>query len=71
MDSLTPRDIAEMTDHWGLSLKYLSEVSMDHLPEEHAIRLLTRWDFPRLLREVTRLRPELNNTKAAVVDNSV
>ena len=65
MESLISRDVTEITARWKLALDYIDSAEMDHLPEEHAIRVLLRRDFPRVVRELTRLRPELQKSAAA------
>jgi hypothetical protein len=44
---------------WTLAEEYVSQLDMDSLPSEHALRILLRQDVPSLLKEVIRLRPEL------------
>jgi hypothetical protein len=59
MEKLTEGELAKIRGRWQLALEYLAETQMDHLPEEHAVRVLIRSDLPRLIRELTRLTPEL------------
>jgi hypothetical protein len=44
---------------WSLAEEYLSELDIDSLPSENALRVLIRQDVPNLLKEVIRLRPDL------------
>jgi hypothetical protein len=39
--------------------EYLTAVEADELPAQHALRLLLTQDFPQIVRELIRLRPEL------------
>jgi hypothetical protein len=55
--------LASLVIRWKLSEQYISEIDMDSLPEEHAIRHLVHSDFPVLIRELTRLRPELDRMR--------
>ncbi len=44
---------------WTLAEQCLSNLDMDSLPSEHALRVLVRQDVPSLLDEVVRLRQYL------------
>jgi hypothetical protein len=68
MDPFWSRDISEIMERWRLSMTYLEEIPMDHLPEEHAVRILMRRDIPRMVRELTRLRPELQSEGSGPFD---
>ena len=57
--SLNRLDLPAMMIRWKLGVDYLEEVDMDSLPGEQALRFLIRQDFPTLLKELIRLRPEL------------
>jgi hypothetical protein len=48
-----------MMIRWKLGVDYLEGVDMDSQPGEQALRFLIRHDFPVLLKELIRLRPEL------------
>lgn len=48
-----------MMIRWKLGVDYLEELDMDSLPGERALRFLIRHDFPVLLKELIRLRPDL------------
>jgi hypothetical protein len=52
-------DLPAMMIRWKLGVDYLEELNMDSLPGEQALRCLVRQDFPVLLEELIRLRPEL------------
>jgi hypothetical protein len=71
MEKLTEGELEKIRGRWQLALEYLAETQMDHLPEEHAVRVLIRSDLPRLIRELTRLKPELDDidSKAAAGGN--
>jgi len=61
MHQFQPNELKDVMIRWELALEYLKEVPMDHLSEEHALLVLIRRDFPELIRELTRLRPELQH----------
>jgi hypothetical protein len=44
---------------WKLAELHVADLSIQHLPWDHALRLLIRRDVPRLLQELIRLRPDL------------
>jgi hypothetical protein len=44
---------------WRMANEYLTAVEADELPAQHALRLLLTQDFPQIVRELIRLRPEL------------
>ncbi len=44
---------------WTLAEEYLSNLDMDSLPSEHALRVLVRQDVPSLLDEIIRLQQYL------------
>ena len=46
----------EIMIRWTLADEYVSQLDMDSLPSEHALRVLVRQDVPNLLSEVVRLR---------------
>jgi hypothetical protein len=48
-----------MTLRWKASERYLNGLATESLPEEHAIRILVKDDIAMLMKELTRLRPEL------------
>jgi len=50
--------LKEIMIRWTLAADYLSELDMDSLPSEHALRVLIRQDVPNLLNEVIRSRPD-------------
>jgi hypothetical protein len=52
-------DVPAMLIRWKLGVEYLEELDMNSLPSEQALRFLIRHDFPVLLKELIRLRPEL------------
>jgi hypothetical protein len=70
MEQLTGEDLAKIRERWQLALEYLAAIQMDHLPEEHAIRVLVRSDLPRLIRELTRLEPELGDADCKAADDA-
>jgi hypothetical protein len=45
---------------WHLSEAFLATVRLDEVPEENALRTIITRDLPILIKEVLRLRPELN-----------
>jgi hypothetical protein len=49
----------EIMIRWTLAEEYVSQLDMDSLPSEHALRILLRQDVPTLLNEVIRMRPDL------------
>ena len=51
--------IDAMTLRWKASERYLNGLETESLPEEHAIRILVNDDIAMLMKELTRLRPEL------------
>ena len=51
--------IDAMTLRWKASERYLNGLETEYLPEEHAIRILVKDDIAMLMKELTRLRPEL------------
>ena len=51
--------VKEILIRWTLAEEYLSNLDMNSLPSEHALRVLVRQDLPILLKEVMRLRPDL------------
>jgi hypothetical protein len=40
--------------------EYLAALEPDDLPAQHALRILLTQDFPQIIRELVRLRPELS-----------
>jgi hypothetical protein len=44
---------------WKLADVYMTDVPLLGLASDHALRLLIRRDFPTLVRELLRLRPDL------------
>ena len=44
---------------WRMANEYLIALEADDLPAQHALRLLVAQDFPLIVRELIRLRPEL------------
>jgi hypothetical protein len=44
---------------WRLAEQYVEDLDMDSLPAERALTILMQHDFPMLLNEIVRLRPEL------------
>jgi hypothetical protein len=51
--------IDAMTLRWKASERYLNGSETESLAEDHAIRILVKHDIPMLMKELTRLRPEL------------
>lgn len=51
--------IDAMMLRWKASERSLDGLLMDSLPEDHPIRLLIKYDVLMLVKELTRLRPEL------------
>jgi hypothetical protein len=48
--------VKEILIRWTLAEEYVSQLDMDSLPSEYALRVLLRQDVPTLLSEVVRLR---------------
>ncbi len=44
---------------WKLAEQYMEDLEMDSLPAERALTTLIQHDVPVLLKEIIRLRPEL------------
>jgi hypothetical protein len=44
---------------WRLAEEYVEDLEMDSRPAERALTNLMQHDFPVLLKEIIRLRPEL------------
>lgn len=44
---------------WRMANEYLTALEPDDLAAHHALRLLLTQDFPLIIRELVRLRPEL------------
>lgn len=44
---------------WRLAEQYVEDLEMDSLAAERALTVLMQHDFPMLLKEIMRLRPEL------------
>jgi hypothetical protein len=44
---------------WRLAQEYVTDLHMNSLPAERALRVLIRQDVPNLMKEIIRLRPEL------------
>jgi hypothetical protein len=44
---------------WRMANEYLTAVETDDLPAQDALRVLLAQDFPEIIRELIRLRPEL------------
>jgi hypothetical protein len=44
---------------WNLAEQYVEDLEMNSLPVEKALTILMQHDFPMLLNEIIRLRPEL------------
>jgi hypothetical protein len=44
---------------WRLAEEYVTDLVMGSMPAEHALLFLIRQDVPNLLKEIIRLRPEL------------
>jgi hypothetical protein len=44
---------------WRLAEEYVTNLVMGSLPAEHALLVLIRRDVPSLLKEIIRLRPDL------------
>lgn len=51
---ISPEQIESASIHWKLALDYLSQVDLDSLPAEHALRQLVRTDVPLLLQNLSR-----------------
>jgi hypothetical protein len=51
--------INELFIRWKLADEYVADLEMVSLPAEEALVRLMRHDIPALVRELTRLRPEL------------
>ena len=45
---------------WRLAEQYIEDLEMKSLPAETALKILMQHDFPMLLKEIVRLRPELS-----------
>jgi hypothetical protein len=57
-----PFDKAELEAvllRWRLANEYLTALEPDDLPAHHALRTLLTQDFPQIIRELVRLKPEL------------
>jgi len=48
-----------MTLRWKASERYLNGVETESLAQEHALRILVKHDMAMLMKELTRLQPEL------------
>ena len=60
-------DFAEkFITRWKLAKKYLATLDVPATREEQAIRELVKQDVPILLKELLRLRPELDETIRAI-----
>jgi hypothetical protein len=44
---------------WTMANEYIAALEPDDLPAQHALRILLTQDFPQIIRELVRLRPEL------------
>jgi hypothetical protein len=51
--------LEEQLIRWKLAENSLSRIEAASLPEEQALRVLVKRDVPMLIKELTRLRPEL------------
>jgi hypothetical protein len=61
MHQFQPNELKDVMIRWELALEYLKEVQINELSEEHALLVLIGRDFPEIIRELTRLRPELQH----------
>ena len=59
VDPLDQSSLEGILIRWKLAENHLLRMSLGALPAEHALRILIRSDVPQLVRELTRLRPEL------------
>lgn len=50
--------ILEIMIRWRVAEEYLSNLDIEVLRSEHALRVLIGQDVPNLLKEVIRLRPD-------------
>jgi hypothetical protein len=44
---------------WRMANEYLAALETEDLPAHYALRILVAQDFPLIIREIVRLRPEL------------
>jgi hypothetical protein len=44
---------------WRMANEYLAALETEDLPAQYALRILVAQDFPLIIREIVRLRPEL------------
>jgi hypothetical protein len=44
---------------WKFADVYMADLPLKDMPWDHALRLVIRRDFPTLLKELLRLRPDL------------
>jgi hypothetical protein len=51
--------VDEIIIRWRLAQEYVTVLEMESLPAAHALLVLVRQDVPNLLKEIIRLRPEL------------
>jgi len=51
--------VDELMRRWRLSVEYLDGLESAPLPAQNALRRILNSDLPLLVRELTRLRPEL------------
>jgi hypothetical protein len=51
--------VDEIIIRWRLAQEYVTVLDMESLPSVHALLVLVRQDVPNLLKEIIRLRPEL------------
>jgi hypothetical protein len=56
---------------WRLAEQYVEDLKKDSLPAERALTVLMQHDFPMLLKEIMRLRPELGKTIKYAAKRSV
>jgi hypothetical protein len=60
-ESLDPSVLHAILIRWRLAEEFLLDSESDEDLANHAMQILIREDFPMLLKELTRLRPELSH----------
>jgi hypothetical protein len=51
--------VDELLKRWWLSVDYIDGLEMNSLPAQDALKHVLRSDLPLIMRELTRLRPDL------------
>lgn len=60
--------VDELLKRWWLSVDYIDGLDLDSLPAQDALKHVLHSDLPLIMRELTRLRPDLTLADSGVGD---